>query len=369
MHRRGARDRAALILSALRLLSPSPSPRAQPAAGSGSVNQHDDHGSFARGRIRALLPGTILRTVLLVYSFTADMAAAQDVAQEAFVRAWQRWNTVSRYDQPLAWVRRVSINLVNSRWRRLLTARTYLERQREEHEPEVTPDHAMVVAALRRLPKSQREALVLHYLADMSVEDVAHHLDAPLGTVKSWLHRGREALAGALAIEAPEISTPATQEIIRRGRVRQGVRLAAGAAVILVIVLAIFAATRPTAIHIPVSPSRSSASCPAGQVPASLTVPAEEQVKVNVFNSTATVNLAASAVEDLRNRRFDVGTIGNDPADLTKEVALLRYGPKAVGAAYLLRAYLLDDRVTLAFDIDRQNSEVDLVLGGQFRNS
>jgi hypothetical protein len=213
-------------------------------------------------------------------------------------------------------------------------------------------------------------ALVLHYHADMAVEDVAHHLDAPLGTVKSWLHRGREALAGALAMEAPAVSAPAVEEIVKRGRVRQRVRLAAvtaSAAIVLAVLLAIFTVVRPTASHMPVSPKPSSAGCPSGQVPVSLIVPAEEQVQVNVFNSTATVNLAAGVAGDLRNRKLDVGTIGDDPGDYANVVAALRYGPKAVGAAHLLRAYLINNNVTLEFDIDRQTSDVDLVVGGLFR--
>ncbi|MEV4411157.1 SigE family RNA polymerase sigma factor [Catellatospora sp. NPDC049609] len=313
-------------------------------------------------------------TVLLVYSFTADMAAAQDVAQEAFARAWQRWNTVSGYGDPLAWVRRVAINLANSRWRRLRTARKYLDRQRPEHAADVSPDHVMVVAALRRLPKGQREALVLHYLADMPVEDVALHLEAPVGTVKSWLSRGRAALAGALSIEAPQVTTPATREIVARGRARRRTQLATAAACVLAVALALtfFTSFRPVAAPDPLSPTMSPSAalppgCAPGQVPVDRRLPnAEAEVTINVFNGTGIAGLAEDVAQDLRNRRFRTGLVGNDQGKYADEVAVLRYGPRVVGHAQLMRAYLLGDARS-EFDPLRQDDAVDFVVGGQFR--
>lgn len=314
-------------------------------------------------------------TVLLVYSFTADMAAAQDVAQEAFARAWQRWHQVSGYHDPLAWVRRVSINLTNSRWRRLRTARSYLDRQREEHAAEVSPDHVMVVAALRRLPKNQRAALVLHYLADMPVEDVARHLDAPTGTVKSWLHRGRSTLAGTLTMETPEITTPPAHEIAERGRARRRVQLAAvtaGAAVVVAFVLAVLTVAGPAAA--PVPPASTSPSpalppgCLPGQIPVDLTLPeSESQMLVHVFNGTRTTGLAKDVAADLRNRRMTVGATGDEKVEQPDVVAVLRYGPESVGAAHVLRAYLGQEPVKLEFDPRRATADVELVVGGRFR--
>ncbi|GAA1400119.1 sigma-70 family RNA polymerase sigma factor [Catellatospora coxensis] len=312
-------------------------------------------------------------TVLLVYSFTADMQAAQDVTQEAFARAWQRWHQVSGYHDPLAWVRRVSINLTNSRWRRLRTARSYLDRQREEHAAEVSPDHVAVVAALRRLPKNQRSALVLHYLADLSVEDVAQHLDAPVGTVKSWLHRGRSALAGTLMLETPEVTAPPAQEIRDRGQARRRVQLAATAtAVVVAFVLAVLTVTTPTAK--PVVPALGTSpsaalppGCLPGQIPVDLALPdSESQVLVNVFNGTKAADLAENVSFDLRNRKFTIGTIG-DETEHRDVVAVLRYGPQTVGEAQVLRAYLLVEPVELEFDPQRTTADVDLVVGGQFK--
>jgi RNA polymerase sigma-70 factor (ECF subfamily) len=135
-----------------------------------------------------------------LYAYLGDRAEAQDVVQEAFVRAWQRWARISDYDDPVAWVRRVAWNLATSRHRRVAVARRFLSRSRPpEPQPGAGPDRVALVAALRRLPEPQRRALVLHYLADLSVADIARDVGAAEGTVKSWLHRGRAELARHLS--------------------------------------------------------------------------------------------------------------------------------------------------------------------------
>src|SRR5688572_8482491 len=104
-------------------------------------------------------------TVAMAYTYTADLGDAQDIAQEAFVRAWRRWTQVSRYDNPVAWVRHVAVNLARSRWRRLRLSAAHLVRYRIfEEVPGVDPDHVAVVAALRKLPSRQREAVVMHHM-------------------------------------------------------------------------------------------------------------------------------------------------------------------------------------------------------------
>jgi RNA polymerase sigma-70 factor (ECF subfamily) len=148
--------------------------------------------------------------VAMVYALTGDLADAQDLAQEAFCRAWQRWERISTYDDPLAWVRRVAANLATSRWRRLATAARHLHRERRPEAPPLGPDHVALVTALRSLPERQRRAVVLHHLLDLPVAEVARELEVAPGTIKSWLHRGRVALAVQLADlpAAPEVSQP-----------------------------------------------------------------------------------------------------------------------------------------------------------------
>ncbi|HEX8628205.1 MAG TPA: SigE family RNA polymerase sigma factor [Catenuloplanes sp.] len=135
-----------------------------------------------------------------LYAYIGDRQDAQDLVQEAFCRALARWREVSTYDDPVAWVRRVAWNLATSKWRRSRTALAFLRRQRGEVVVVAGPDPDRVdlVAALATLPDAQRRAMVLHYLADLSVADIAAREGVAEGTVKSWLHRGRAALATRL---------------------------------------------------------------------------------------------------------------------------------------------------------------------------
>jgi RNA polymerase sigma-70 factor (ECF subfamily) len=64
--------------------------------------------------------------------------------------------------------------------------------------PAPTPDRVALQAALATLPERHRQAIILHYLADVSIAEIAAITGAAEGTVKSWLHRGRAALAQRL---------------------------------------------------------------------------------------------------------------------------------------------------------------------------
>ncbi|MEU5938369.1 SigE family RNA polymerase sigma factor [Micromonospora sp. NPDC047548] len=145
--------------------------------------------------------GSRQRLLGFVYVLTGNLAEAQDAVQEAYIRAWQRWSTVGGYDDPEAWVRVVASRIAVSRWRSLRSrARTYLRHGAEESVPAPGVDTVDVVAALRRLPEEQRTALALYYLLGMPVAEVARQTEAPVGTVKARLSRGRTALAGLLAV-------------------------------------------------------------------------------------------------------------------------------------------------------------------------
>ncbi|GEC09806.1 RNA polymerase sigma24 factor [Streptomyces spinoverrucosus] len=143
-----------------------------------------------------------------LYAFTGDHGEAQDVVQEAFVRAWDRRREFLADGAPEAWIRTVAMRLAVSRWRR---AKRWLELVRRTPPPEAAPgpdaEHAHLVdmvTALRKLPEAQRMAVVLHYLCDLSVEQVASETGAPVGTVKARLSRGRAALARELATDDGE---------------------------------------------------------------------------------------------------------------------------------------------------------------------
>jgi RNA polymerase sigma-70 factor, ECF subfamily len=146
------------------------------------------------------------RVATQLYAYLGDHAEAQDVTQEAFCRALERWDRVSRYDDPLAWVRRVAWNLATSRMRRMGVAARHLARQREEHVPGPEPDHVALVRALATIPPVHRRAVVLHHLCHLSTAEIAAQEGVAEGTVRSWLSRGRAALAAALTDTQQEAS-------------------------------------------------------------------------------------------------------------------------------------------------------------------
>jgi RNA polymerase sigma-70 factor (ECF subfamily) len=150
----------------------------------------DDFDAFYAGHFR--------RLTTQLYAYCGDMAEAQDAVQEAFCRALDRWNRLVTYDDPVAWVRRVAWNLATSRWRRRASASRHAALQRPVNAPEPSPDRVALMRALAVLPAPQRRAIVLYYLADLSVSEIARQDGTAEGTVRSWLHRGRAALADQL---------------------------------------------------------------------------------------------------------------------------------------------------------------------------
>jgi RNA polymerase sigma-70 factor (ECF subfamily) len=147
------------------------------------------------------------RVVRQVYAFTADLGEAQDCVQEAFTKALVRWPHLSQCQDPEAWVRTVAIRLSISRWRKARNAVTAWRRTAPAASlPELSPDHVALVAALRRIPVAQRQAIVLHHLVGLSVDEISYQTGSPTGTIKARLARGRGALAALLATHSSEAS-------------------------------------------------------------------------------------------------------------------------------------------------------------------
>ncbi|MEV6489104.1 SigE family RNA polymerase sigma factor [Actinoplanes sp. NPDC051633] len=145
------------------------------------------------------------RLLGFVYLLTNDLADAQDVVQEAYMKAWQHWATVDRYDDPDAWLRTVAYRIAVSRWRRVRNrTRAYLRHGPDDPVPEPSVTSVAVVQALRRLPDEQRITIAMHYLLGMPVADVARETGVAVGTVKARLHRGRAALAPLLSLDPTE---------------------------------------------------------------------------------------------------------------------------------------------------------------------
>ena len=139
------------------------------------------------------------RVLNLVYASTGDLTLAQDCTQEAFSRAWQQWSKVSKCDSPLAWVRTVARRLAISVWRKRTNQNlAHIRHGAHASTPGPTEDRVAVMTALSTLSVPVREAVTLHYLADLSIEQIAYETNTPAGTIKARLHRGRQQLADAL---------------------------------------------------------------------------------------------------------------------------------------------------------------------------
>lgn len=138
----------------------------------------------------------VVRTAYLVLQ---DAEGAKDVAQEAFVQTMRHWNKVKDYDKPEAWVRRVAIRM----------AVKIARKQRLQTTLANAPELAVVtkssdpdlMRAIGTLPSKQRAAVVLFYLEDRPVTEVAEILDCSESTAKVHLHRARQKLAGLLGEE------------------------------------------------------------------------------------------------------------------------------------------------------------------------
>lgn len=140
----------------------------------------------------------------LAYALSGSRYAAEDLAQDAFIAAHEKWDQISRYEAPGAWVRRVVSNRSVSRYRRLAAetrAVTKVAFQRQEPIPELEPRDAEFWDKVRSLPKRQAQAIALFYLEDRSVSDISEVLDCSQATAKVHLHRGRQALAKKLKLE------------------------------------------------------------------------------------------------------------------------------------------------------------------------
>ena len=142
------------------------------------------------------------KVIHLVYASTGDLTLAQDCTQEAFSRAWQQWSKVSRCDDPLAWVRTVARRLAISAWRKKTNQdRAYVRHGIHASASGPSEDRVVVMTALRTLSAPVREAVTLHYIADLSIDRIARETQTPAGTIKARLHRGRAQLAQTLRTE------------------------------------------------------------------------------------------------------------------------------------------------------------------------
>jgi RNA polymerase sigma factor (sigma-70 family) len=137
-----------------------------------------------------------LRAVLAA---VGDLVLAEDLAAEAYARAWQSWRKVSRHPAPAAWVVRTALNLGVSWWRRRRRETALDGHDRALPSAEGLGVDAVLLAAVGRLPRRQREVIVLRIWLDLDAETVAAVLGITRSTVGAHLFRATSTLRAQLA--------------------------------------------------------------------------------------------------------------------------------------------------------------------------
>ncbi len=139
-----------------------------------------------------------LRSVVgLAYVLSGSRSGAEDLAQEAFLAAYRRWDRIVSFDDPAAWVRRVVANGAVSAFRRrkaemkamIRIGRPTFEQAKLSHDTELIWDE------VRRLPARQAQSVALRYLDHRPIAEIARILECSENTVKTHLKRAKQTLA------------------------------------------------------------------------------------------------------------------------------------------------------------------------------
>jgi RNA polymerase sigma-70 factor (sigma-E family) len=172
--------------------------------------------SGAAASVTALYAEHALGLVRLAVVVTGDRGAAEDIVQDAFLGLYRRWDQLPNMTAPLAYLRVSVMNGCRSALRRRSrlglwsgaglggdldeAAQAGPAALAESAEASVLLDEEqrVVAAALRKLPRRQREAVVLRYYLDLSIEETAQVMGISQGTVKSATHRGLAAVGRTL---------------------------------------------------------------------------------------------------------------------------------------------------------------------------
>jgi len=159
-----------------------------------------------------LMPAYRRRVIGLAYSILRDRAAAEDLAQEVFVKLWQ---ALPRYDgraRLSTWIyaitRNAAISALRSRRRSVSMSdpAVFEEVESREAAPESGDEAAALWRQVETLPERQRQAVILYYQDERTVEEVAEMLGMPVNTVKTHLHRARASLAAAFGKAGREVA-------------------------------------------------------------------------------------------------------------------------------------------------------------------
>jgi len=159
----------------------------------------------ADAAVAALFQSHRLAMVRLAVLLVDDRETGEDVVQEAFAALHRRWPALTDREAALSYLRSCVLNGSRSVLRRRRTVRRnphpdagVLTVEPADGRVLLAEEHRAVIAALRRLPRRQREVIVLRYWSELTEAQVAATLGISLGAVKSNAFHGRQAIAAAL---------------------------------------------------------------------------------------------------------------------------------------------------------------------------
>ncbi|WP_194910854.1 SigE family RNA polymerase sigma factor [Catenulispora rubra] len=142
----------------------------------------------------------------LAFLLTGESEGADDLAADAMLALWHRWDRLRAADHPVAYARGVVANMARNRTRRAIRERSRVRllwagRTERVEEPDVAGG-VDVRAALARLPFRKRSCVVLRHAFDMSEKETAQALGISVGTVKSQTSKGMAELRRLLGVQA-----------------------------------------------------------------------------------------------------------------------------------------------------------------------
>ena len=159
----------------------------------------------------ALIQETQSSVFNVCYRVLGNRQEAEDLTQEAFIRAYQQFSLFDPNRPFGPWIRTLAANLCYNYLRRAQISQVPLEDERDnrhdqgqpgpEKSLEITQENQVLYQALWQLPYNQRITLELRHFQDLSYQEMAEALNLPLNTVRSHLYRGRQKLAELLERE------------------------------------------------------------------------------------------------------------------------------------------------------------------------
>jgi len=160
----------------------------------------------ARGEFERFVLAHQVYVTRLVFRLLGWQDDVEDAVQEVFLRAWNGWRGFRGQSRPTTWLTRIAINVCHAqrrrRWlRQRLLPRLWRPPQHEADAPsyrEHDTREQAVRDAVRRLPPSQRDVVVLYYLEEFPVRQIAEILRVSTGAVDARLSRARKRLRGML---------------------------------------------------------------------------------------------------------------------------------------------------------------------------